>query len=120
MSKYGPKSCLTGTTHLWGDFYIRTVKEVMAGTWKGTNIWGGMKDGMIKLAPLNPAVPAPVKTLVGKLEKEIIAGKLHPFDGPVVAQDGKELVAKGKSMTDAQLGAMNYYVKGVDSTLPKN
>jgi hypothetical protein len=37
-----------------------------------------------------------------------------------VAQDGKELVPKGQSMTDAQLGAMNYYVKGVASTLPKN
>ncbi len=120
MSKYGPKSCLTGTTHLWGDFYTRTVKEVLAGTWKGTNVWGGIKDGMIKLAPLNAAVPEAVKKDVTKLEKEIKEGKRHPFAGPVVAQDGKELVPKGRNMTDAELGAMNYYVKGVASTLPKN
>ncbi len=119
MSKYGPVSQLTGTTHHWGDFYTRTVKEVLAGTWKSTNLWGGMKDGMIKLAPLNAAVPAPVKTLVGKMEKDIVAGKLHPFAGPVVGQDGKELVPKGRNMTDAELGAMNYYVAGVASTLPK-
>jgi simple sugar transport system substrate-binding protein len=120
MSKYGPKSQLTGTTHLWGDFYTRTVKEVLAGTWKGTNVWGGMKEGMIKLAPLNAAVPEAVKKDVAKLEKGIKEGKVHPFAGPVVGQDGKEIVPKGRNMTDAELGAMNYYVKGVASTLPKH
>lgn len=119
MAKYGPTSQLTGTTHHWGDFYTRTVKEVLAGTWKATNVWGGMKDGMIKLAPLNAATPAPIKTLVGKLEKDIVSGKLHAFAGPVVGQDGKERVPKGRNMTDAELGAMDYYVAGVASTLPK-
>jgi len=119
MSKYGPTAQLTGTTHLWGDFYTKTVKEVLAGTWKSTNVWGGMKDGMIKLAPLNAAIPADVKALIAKDEAAIKAGKLHPFDGPVLTQDGKEKVAKGKHMTDADLGAMDYYVQGVASTLPK-
>jgi len=119
MSKYGPTAQLTGTTHLWGEFYTKTVKDVLAGTWKGTNVWGGIKDGMIKLAPLNPAIPADLKAQVLKEEKEIATGKRHPFAGPVVSQDGKERVAKGKNMTDAELGAMDYYVQGVASTLPK-
>ena len=119
MSKYGPTAQLTGTTHLWGEFYTKTVKDVLAGTWKGTNVWGGIKDGMIKLAPLNPAIPADLKAQVLKEEKEIATGKRHPFAGPVIGQDGKERVAKGKNMTDAELGAMDYYVQGVASTLPK-
>lgn len=119
MSKYGPTAQLTGTTHHWGEFYTKTVKDVLAGTWKGTNIWGGFKEGMIKLAPLNKAVPEDVKKLVLAKEKEIASGKLHPFAGPVVSQDGKERVPKGKNMTDGELGAMDYYVKGVASTLPK-
>jgi simple sugar transport system substrate-binding protein len=120
MSKYGPVAQLSGTTHVWGDFYTKVVKEVLDKKWTGTNVWGGLKDGMIKLAPMNAAVPADVKKEVMKLEADIKAGKLHPFAGPVVDQDGKERVPKGKNMTDAEMGAMNYYVKGVASTLPKS
>ena len=79
-----------------------------------------MKDGMIKLAPLNPAIPPDVKALVAKLEAEIEAGKLHPFAGPVVDQDGKTRVPAGRNMTDDELGKMDYYVEGVASRLPKN
>ena len=74
---------------------------------------------MIKLAPINAAVPADVKSYVTKLQADIATGKAHPFAGPVVDQDGKERVAKGKNMSDAELGAMDYYVQGVASTLPK-
>jgi len=119
MSKYGPKAHLTATTHVWGDFYAKTVNDAIGGTWKTTSVWGGMKDGMIKLAPLNPAIPADVKALVAKLEGEIIAGKMHPFAGPVVDQDGKTRVAAGKDMTDEELGKMDYFVEGVASKLPK-
>ena len=119
MSKYGPTAQLSGTTHIWGDFYTKTVKEILDGKWKATNVWGGFKDGMIKLAPINAAVPADVKSYVTKLQADIATGKAHPFAGPVVDQDGKERVAKGKNMSDAELGAMDYYVQGVASTLPK-
>jgi simple sugar transport system substrate-binding protein len=119
MAKYGPKAQLTATMHLWGDYYTKTVTEALAGTWKTNGVWGGMKDGMIKLAPLNPAIPADVKALVAKLEGEIKAGTLQPFAGPVVDQDGKTRVAAGKSMSDGELGKMDYYVEGVASKLPK-
>jgi simple sugar transport system substrate-binding protein len=119
MSKYGPTSQLSGTTHIWGNFYTKIVNEVLAGTWKGTNLWGGFKDGMIKLAPINKAVPADTAKLIVHLEKEIKEGKLHPFAGPVIDQDGKVRVPKGMNMSDSDMGAMNYYVQGVASTLPK-
>jgi simple sugar transport system substrate-binding protein len=119
MSKYGPKAHLTATTHVWGDFYAKSVNDAIGGTWKTTNVWGGMKDGMIKLAPLNPAIPADVKAQVAKLEGEIKAGTFHPFAGPVVDQDGKTRIAAGKNMTDEEMGKMDFYVQGVASKLPK-
>ncbi len=119
MSKYGPKAHLTATTHQWGDYYTKAVADVIAGTWKPTAIWGGHKDGMIKLAPLNPAVPADVKAQVAKLEGELKAGKFHPFTGPIKNQDGKEVLAASKVMPDDVLGKMDYYVEGVASKLPK-
>jgi simple sugar transport system substrate-binding protein len=119
MSKYGPKAHLTATTHVWGDFYAKSVNDAIGGTWKTTNVWGGMKDGMIRLAPLNAAIPADVKAQVAKLEADMKAGTLHAFAGPVVDQDGKTRVPAGKNMDDAELGKMDFYVEGVASKLPK-
>ena len=118
MSKYGPKAQLTATTHQWGDYYTRVAQEVLAGTWKPGSVWGGMKEGMIKLAPLNPAVPKDVADLVDSLGKDIIAGKLHPFAGPIKDNTGKEQLAAGKTMDDAALAKMNFYVEGVQGKLP--
>lgn len=119
MSKYGPKAHLTATTHQWGAYYTKIAQEVLAGTWKPANVWGGIKEGMIKLAPLNPAVPKDVAALVAAKEKDIGAGKLHPFQGPVKDSEGKERVAAGKTMSDEELSKMDFYVEGVQGKLPK-
>ena len=95
------------------------VNDVLAGTWKPNNLWGGFKDGMIKLAPLNPVIPKDVQATVADLEAKIKAGTFHPFTGPIIDQDGKEVVAKGKTLTDDELNKMGYYVQGVASKLPK-
>lgn len=118
MSKYGPKAHLTATTHLWGDYYVKTVKEVQAGTWKPTSVWGGYKEGMVKLAPLNSAIPAELRDRIGDMEKQMTAGTLHAFTGPVVDQSGKTIVATGDTMSDDQLNSMNYYLEGVVSKIP--
>jgi simple sugar transport system substrate-binding protein len=74
---------------------------------------------MIKLAPLNPAVPKDVADLVATAEKDIVAGKLHPFQGPLKDNTGKERVAAGKSMSDDEMQKMDFYVAGVQGSLPK-
>jgi basic membrane protein A and related proteins len=119
MSKYGPHAQLSATTHQWGAFYTKTANDVLAGKWKPENIWGGIKDGMIKLAPLNPAVPKDVADLVAKAEKDIVAGKLHPFQGPLMDNTGKERVAAGKALSDEDMQKMDFYVAGVQGSLPK-
>jgi hypothetical protein len=60
MSKYGPKTCLTGVTMVWDQYYINAVKAGIAGTWKSDDVWGGIGAGMVKLAKMNPVVPAEV------------------------------------------------------------
>jgi len=118
MAKYGPKAHLTATTHLWGDYYVKTVKEVQAGTWKPTNVWGGYKEGMVKLAPLNDAIPEQLRNRILDMEKQMADGSLHAFAGPVVDQAGKTIVPAGSNMTDKQLSSMNYYLEGVVSKIP--
>ena len=119
MSKYGPRAHLTAATHLWGDIYIKAAQDVLAGKWKPMTVWGGIKDKMVKLAPINAAVPAEVKDQVAKVEKDIVAGKFHPFAGPVKDNEGKERVAAGKVMTDDAMQKMDFYVEGVQGKLPK-
>lgn len=118
MSKYAPTAQLSATTHQWGDFYKRVVGEKLAGTWKPGNVWGGIKDGMIKLAPLNPVVPKDVADMVTALTNDIVSGKLHPFSGPIKDNTGKEQLAAGKVMDDDALAKMSFYVEGVQGKLP--
>lgn len=119
MSKYGPNAHLTASTHDWGDHYVATAKAVLDGTWKSRAVWSGIKEGMVKLAPLNKAVPQEVADLVAQSQDAIAAGTLHPFQGPVKDQDGKVRVAKGSTMSDQDLLTMDWYVEGVVGKLPK-
>ena len=118
MSKYGPKAHLTAATHHWGDHYVKTVQEVQAGTWSPTSVWGGYPRGMVKLAPLNDAIPAELQARIRDMEKQLTSRELHPFAGPVVDQAGKTIVPAGQRMSDEQLGKMNYYLEGVVSKIP--
>lgn len=119
MSKYGKDAHLTAVTHHWGDYYIKQVQGQLDGTWKPGSIWGGIKDGMVDLAPMNDAVPADVKAKVEAAKGKIKDGSLHPFAGPVVNQDGKEVVAAGGNMSDEDMSKMDFYVKGITGKLPK-
>jgi simple sugar transport system substrate-binding protein len=119
MSKDGPTAHLTAVTHHWGNFYTQTAKEVLEGNWESGDVWGGLAEGMIDLAPLNEAVPADVAQLVTETQAAIKAGELHPFQGPVTNQDGEVVIAEGETMTDEQLAKMEYYVEGVQGKLPK-
>jgi simple sugar transport system substrate-binding protein len=119
MSKYGPKTQLTAATHHWGDFYIKIAKEVLNGTWKSESVWGGLKEGMVDIAPLNPAVPDSVAKEVAAKKQAIIDGSFHPFQGPIKNQDGEIVVPEGKSLSDEELEKVQWYVEGVVGKLPK-
>ena len=119
MSKYGPNAHLTAATHVYGDFYTKTVQAVLDGNWKSEMVWSGIKEGSIKLAPINKVVPADVVAHVEAVTKSIADGSFHPFMGPFNKQDGKLAVGQGKALTDDDLLGMNYYVEGVLGNLPK-
>ena len=115
---YGPHAQLTGTVHSWGDFYIKTVNEVLAHKWKAENVWGGLKQGMVRMAPVSAEVPKSVQALIGKLQAQIVSGAKHPFTGPLVDQNGKVRLAAGQVLADSELEQMDYFVQGVSSRMP--
>ena len=96
MSKYGPNAQLTAVTHHWGNYYTKVAQSVVDGKWQQDNVWGGIKDGMIKLAPFNKVVPPDVQELVKKAEAEIAAGKLSPVHRADEGQYGQGAAGGGE------------------------
>ena len=117
MLRYGPKTNLTSVTMHWGDYYIERTKAAIAGTWKSGDVWGGLKTGMVKLGPLNAAVPDSVKAEVAAAQAKIEAGTLLPFAGPIKDQKGAVKVAAGKSLTDGEILGMDWFAEGVQGKL---
>ena len=113
MSKFAPKHYLTGITHHWGDYYTQVTREVMAGTWKGSLYFGGLKEGVIRMAPFGPGVSKDVADLINARSREIAEGKLKVFAGPIKDQKGVMRVTAGASYPDADLGKMDWFVDGV-------
>ena len=119
MSHFGPKAHLLSVVNDWSNHYIKTVQAVMDGTWKPQDYWGGMKDDVIVIPGFNKSIPADVVTEAKQLIDGIKKGTFHPFTGPIKDQTGKVRVPAGKSMTNAELAAMNWYVQGIKGSIPK-
>jgi simple sugar transport system substrate-binding protein len=117
MIKFAPNAQLTSLTDEWGPYYISRVKAALDGTWKPDNVWLGIKDGAVKLAPFTN-MPDDVKAMAEATEKKI-AGGWNPFTGPVSKQDGSPWLKDGEVADDGTLLGMNFYVKGVDDKLPQ-
>lgn len=119
MSKFGGKAHLAAVVLNWGPVYKKIADEVQAGTWKADKRWLGTRDGAISLAGFSPDLPADVKKLAEERHAAIKAGKLHPYAGPLKDQSGKEFLAAGKVYTDDDLLKMNFYVEGLEGSIPK-
>jgi len=119
MRKLAPKGHLSAVVHHWGPYYTSVVRDVLAGKWKSSNTLGSYAQGYIQIAPINPVVPKDVQDKVYKLEAALKSGKIAPFNGPVQDNEGKTRVAAGKTMSEADIGAMNYYVAGVIGKVPQ-
>ncbi|HVE89874.1 MAG TPA: BMP family ABC transporter substrate-binding protein [Burkholderiaceae bacterium] len=117
MAKFGPSAQLVAVTHHWGSYYTHRAQEVFNGTWKVAPVWGGIRDGFIKLEGYSDKLPPELVAAIKAREAEILAGKFHPFSAPVRTNAGNEVLASG-SLTDEQLGSMNYYVEGVVGKVP--
>jgi len=119
MKAYAPKAQLTSIVDNWSNYYIERVQAVMDGTWKSTDSWYGLKQGMVEMAPYGDAVPADVRKLADDVKQSIIDGKLHPFQGPINNQKGELVVKAGEVVSDADLLGLNWYVEGVEGSIPK-
>jgi simple sugar transport system substrate-binding protein len=120
MSSFGKKAQLSGTTEDWSGYYIAETKKVLDGSWTGNRHtrWG-LKEGMVVMAPLNPAIPPEAVKVFEAKKAALIDGSLNPFAGPIKDNAGKEMVAANAKMPEATFNSLNWYVDGIDGSVPK-
>ncbi|KAA3621729.1 MAG: BMP family ABC transporter substrate-binding protein [Proteobacteria bacterium] len=119
MRNFAPKAQLTAIVDEWNPYYVERTRAVIEGTWKSHDVWHGLKEGMVEIAPYGDAVPGNVRDAAEAVKQAIIDGTLHPFQGPIKNQAGETVVAEGETVSDKDLLGMNWYVEGVQGELPK-
>jgi basic membrane protein A and related proteins len=113
-TSYAPKANLCSAIWTWDKFLVPEIKKISAGGWK-PNPYGAfmsIKDGGTDVVCCSSVVPKAVAEKV-MAEREAIVGGKHVYAGPIIDRDGKERVAAGQVLSDADLWKMDWYVKGV-------
>jgi len=118
MSKFGPKSHLASAVINWGPYYTKAAKDVLEGTWQTGGVWWGVKEGAIDLVSISDTVPGDVKAKIETIKNGLKDGSFVIWKGPIAGQDGKEVLAKDAVADDKFLGGINFYVKGVEGSVP--
>lgn len=117
MTEYAPKAYMTGAVWNWGSYYVEAVKQIQEGTWKAENYLGGLKEGVVELAPLTENAPAEAKEKIEKAKADIISGKLNIFTGTIKDQKGTVKVEEGKVLTDEEILGIDYLIEGVEGII---
>ena len=115
MQSFAPNAHMTAIVDHWGPYYVSEVEKLLAGQWKPTDIWWGMKEDILEMAPFNPKMPDDVKAAARKIVDETKAGTYDVFTGPIKDQSGAVKVKDGEKIPDADLLKLDWYVAGVQS-----
>ena len=119
MSQFAPNAQLTSIIDDWDPYYIERTQAALDGSWESVDTWKGIDSGMVGLSDYGPQVPDDVKAAADLVRNGIVDGSLHPFAGPINNQAGELIVAEGETLDDGVLLGMDYYVEGVQGSLPK-
>ena len=119
MSAYAPTAHLASVVINWGPYYIKAVREVLDGQWRGgTSAWWGVKEGAIDLVSIAADVPADTKKRIGEVRAGLKDGTFVIWKGPIIDTTGKELLARGAVADDKFLSGLKTYVAGVQGKVP--
>jgi basic membrane protein A and related proteins len=118
MSKYAANAHLASAIINWAPYYKKAVKDTLEGTWQTGGVWWGVKEGAIDIVSVSDKVPADVKAKVDTIKAGLADGSFSIWKGPIVGQDGKEVLKKDEVADDKFMGGINFYVKGVEGKVP--
>lgn len=115
LHELAPKSTICSSIWNWDRYLVREIKKIAAGNWTAAPDNGliGMIGGSNDISCCSSAVPE--KTIPKMIAERdgIIITQNRVFKGPLDDTEGKERVKVGDYLSDDELWAMNWYVKGV-------
>ncbi|MDR0217090.1 MAG: BMP family ABC transporter substrate-binding protein [Comamonas sp.] len=118
MSAFAPKAHLGSAVIDWTPYYTKVVEDMLAGKWQTGNYWWGVKEGAIDLKKIADDVPQEIKDKVEKAKAGMKDGSFAVWTGPIKDNTGKEVLESGKVADDAWLRGINFYVNGIEGTVP--
>ncbi len=119
MTAYSPEAHLASAIINWAPYYLQATREALDGKWKGGgHTWWGVKEGAIDIVSISDKVPAELKAKVEAAKAGLKAGSFAIWKGPIVGQDGKELLKKDEVADDKFMSGINFYIKGVEGKIP--
>ena len=144
MRKYGPNAHLTGQIANWGPIYLDFYRMVATNSWNSVDIWArigdyipyrwrkpvdkstaGKPEGIVYLAPLNPAIPSEWQNAIKKRYEEMKELLFEPFSvegnlgEPIRDQDGEVRIKAGERADHDMLWSMDWLVEYIEEPLPK-
>lgn len=118
MSDVSAKAQVAAVGFNWTNYYVESVREVAEKRWRPQSSWAGVREGRVDLVSLASRLPEDVVKAVEEKRKELVAGKVQIWKGPLVSADDRELLPSGKVGDDAFLADLISYVKGVEGQVP--
>jgi basic membrane protein A and related proteins len=118
MTAYGPKAHLGSAVINWGPYYVKATRDMLEGKWATGSSWWGVKEGAIDMVSVAADVPDDTKKRIDEIKAGLKAGTYNIWKGPIIGQDGKEILAKDAVADDKFLSGVMFYVKGVEGKIP--
>ena len=121
------------TTHLaepvwkWGRYYELIVKSIRSDIWRkeqserrgqALNYWWGMSAGILDVK-LSEDLPYGQRALVEVLRQSMLTGRIDPFAGELVNQEGVVEHGAGERLTSEEIVRMRWLNANVVGRLPE-
>ena len=112
----------------WGRYYELMVRAIQDDRWRreqashrdrAINYWWGLAEGVVRLE-LGEGLASGQRRLVQTLQQALIEGRIHPFEGMLVAQRGEVVREEGAPrLSGEQIASMRWLNENVVGRLPK-
>ena len=118
MSLFAPTAHMTAAAWNWEPIYVETANALHEGRWQPDQLWWGLDQDAVRLAPLNKNLPDGLLNRVEDAKRAIAEKRLRVFEGPIRDQAGVVRVVSGKIPSEADILSMDYLVLGVKGEVP--
>jgi basic membrane protein A len=118
MTLYAPDAHLVSAVFNWGIYYEHIYRQLQNGTWKPSADWWGLETGIVDISKFGYMVPETVQKNINRVKKLISKGAFTVFEGPINDQNKVLAIPKGVKLTDSELLSMDFFVEGVEGSLP--